>query len=63
MADEVLRSRVAREAAEQALVRVIHRSQAYARQMLLDHPDLDATTLAADAVLSVGEFHRTLFTE
>ena len=38
-------------------------SQAYVRQMLVDHPDLDATTLAADAVLSVGEFHRTLFTE
>ena len=38
-------------------------SQAYVRQMLVDHPDLDATTLAADAVLAVGEFHRTLFAE
>jgi hypothetical protein len=26
--------------------------------MLLDHPDLDPTRLAADAVLAIAEFHR-----
>ena len=35
--------------------------QAYAEQMLVDHPEFDGTTLAADAVLAVGSFHRTLF--
>ena len=35
-------------------------SQAYAQQMLIDHPDLDPTTLAADAVLAIEEFHRGL---
>lgn len=34
--------------------------QAYVRQMLIDHPDLDPTTLAADAVLAIEEFHRGL---
>lgn len=34
---------------------------AYADQMHLDHPDLDVATLAADAVLAVGAFHRRLF--
>lgn len=34
---------------------------AYAEQMHLDHPDLDTATLAADAVLAVGAFHRRLF--
>jgi hypothetical protein len=33
----------------------------YAEQMRLDHPELDRTTLAADAVLAVREFHRRLF--
>lgn len=33
---------------------------AYAEQMYLDHPDLDRATLAADAVLAVGTFHRRL---
>ena len=31
--------------------------RAYAQQMRIDHPDLDPATLAADAVLAVGEFH------
>jgi hypothetical protein len=31
--------------------------QAYATQMRVDHPDLDETTLLADAVLAVEEFH------
>jgi hypothetical protein len=35
--------------------------RAYAQQMRLDHPELDAQTLAADAVLGVGVFHRNLF--
>jgi hypothetical protein len=30
--------------------------QAYISQMLVDHPDLDRATLAADAVVAVGEF-------
>ena len=34
--------------------------RAYVRQMRTDHPDLDPATLAADAVLAVGEFHRSL---
>lgn len=34
--------------------------QAYVQQMRIDHPDLDAATLAADAVLAVEEFHRGL---
>lgn len=34
---------------------------AYAQQMHLDHPGLDLTTLAADAVLGVEAFHRGLF--
>lgn len=34
---------------------------AYAEQMLIDHPELDAATLAADAVLAVEAFHRRLF--
>jgi len=32
-------------------------ARAYAEQMLLDHPELDAATLRADAVLAVGRFH------
>ena len=32
--------------------------RAYVQQ--IDHPDLDPATLAADAVLAVGEFHRSL---
>lgn len=35
-------------------------SQAYVEQMLIDHPDLDRRTLAADAVLAVEEFSRAL---
>jgi hypothetical protein len=34
---------------------------AYAGQMTLDHPELDAASLAADAVLAVEAFHRRLF--
>ena len=34
--------------------------RAYVRQMRTDHPDLDPATLAADAVLAVGEFFRSL---
>lgn len=34
--------------------------QAYARQMLLDHPDLDRATLEADAILAVAAFHARL---
>ena len=34
--------------------------QAYVRQMLTDHPELGPPRLAADAVLAVQEFHRTL---
>lgn len=33
---------------------------AYARQMELDHPDLDTATLEADAILAVEAFHRRL---
>ena len=35
-------------------------SRAYTTQMCVDHPELDPVTLAADAVLAVREFHRTL---
>ena len=31
--------------------------QTYVRQMRIDHPDLDPSTLAADALLAVQEFH------
>jgi hypothetical protein len=34
--------------------------QAYAAQMLLDHPELDEITVLADAVLAVEEFHAVL---
>ena len=34
--------------------------QAYVRQMRIDHPDLDPSAFAADAVLAVQEFHRGL---
>lgn len=33
---------------------------AYADQMVLDHPDLDATTLRAEAVTAVDQFHSQL---
>lgn len=35
--------------------------EAYVSQMLLDHPDADAATLAADAILAVETFHAGLF--
>lgn len=35
--------------------------QAYAEQMVIDNPELDATTLAADAALAVSSFHRALY--
>ena len=35
-------------------------SKAYAEQMRVDHPDLDAKVLKADAVVAVGEFCRIL---
>ena len=34
--------------------------RAYVQQIRTDHPDLDPTTPATDAVLAVGEFHRSL---
>jgi hypothetical protein len=34
--------------------------EAYANQMLVDHPDLDPTTLRADAVLAIGAFFDAL---
>jgi hypothetical protein len=34
---------------------------AYAEQTVFDHPELDYTTVAADAVLAVRDFHRLLF--
>jgi len=34
--------------------------QGYASQMLVDHPELGETTLLADAVVGVGEFHSAL---
>lgn len=36
--------------------------QAYAEQMLIDHPELDHTTLLADAVIAVETFHAILTT-
>lgn len=36
-------------------------ASAYAGQVLLDHPDLDTTTLSADAVVAVEKFHEGLF--
>jgi hypothetical protein len=35
--------------------------QAYVEQMHFDHPEEDPRRLAADAVVAVGAFHRTLF--
>ena len=35
--------------------------QAYVRQMQIDHPELDPVSLAADAVVAVQEFHRSLW--
>ena len=35
-------------------------AQAYVRQMLIDHPELDPPSLAADAALAVRQFHRSL---
>ena len=35
-------------------------AQAYARQMLIDHPELDPPSLAADAVLAIRQFHGSL---
>jgi hypothetical protein len=35
--------------------------RAYASQMLVDHPELDDSTLLADAVVAVGEFHAAVF--
>jgi len=35
--------------------------QAYAEQMLLDHPELDAPTLRADAVLGVERFYTAVY--
>jgi len=35
--------------------------EAYVSQMLLDHPDSDPVTLAADAILAVEAFHAGLF--
>jgi hypothetical protein len=34
---------------------------AYAEQMTIDHPELDTTTLLADAVVAVETFHDWLF--
>lgn len=34
--------------------------RAYVEQMRIDHPEMDAKTLAADAILAVEEFHRRL---
>lgn len=34
--------------------------QAYAEQMLVDHPELDAATLLADAVTAIDQFHRAV---
>ena len=34
--------------------------RAYVEQMLVDHPDLDGSALAADAVLAVERFHKLL---
>ena len=35
--------------------------EAYAEQMMIDHPDLDRATLVADAVIAVETFHRRLY--
>ena len=35
-------------------------AQAYVRQMRIDHPELDPVSLAADAVVAVQEFYRSL---
>lgn len=35
--------------------------RAYARQMIIDHPDQDGGTLAADAVVAVATFRRVVF--
>ncbi len=35
--------------------------KAYSKQMLIDHPSLDRTTLVADAIVSVKEFYAGLF--
>jgi len=35
-------------------------AQAYVTQMLIDHPDLNPRTLAADAIVAVGEFCQRL---
>jgi hypothetical protein len=37
--------------------------QAYASQMLVDHPEMEEATLLADAVLTVAEFYVKLFPE
>ena len=34
---------------------------AYAEQMMIDHPELDLITLRADAVVAVTAFHEGLF--
>ncbi len=34
--------------------------QAYAEQMMVDHPDLDRTVMIADSVVAVKAFHRLL---
>jgi len=36
--------------------------QAYAEQMMIDHPELDRTALLADAVIAVETFHQLLST-
>lgn len=36
--------------------------QAYANQLMLDHPELDRTSLLADAVLAIDTFHRRFYT-
>ena len=35
--------------------------QAYASQMLADHPELDRVTVTAEAVVAVKAFHQLLF--
>jgi len=37
--------------------------EAYASQLLADHPDLDSVTIRADAILAVTEFYKTLFSK
>ena len=37
--------------------------RAYSQQMLIDHPEMDAKTLVADAILAIDEFHRGLFSK